>query len=86
MKNELVLKNAINRSLSDSISEYISGFTILGVLKNDPMVAVELLKNWEKQGLLEILLDELVPTKDPFVRMKSFIGMKSPIRGFLNWE
>jgi hypothetical protein len=45
------------------------------------------LNDWQSKGYLEILKPLAECGDDEAcIEMKSFIGQKSPIRGFLNWQ
>src|SRR6186713_2689786 len=81
------VRGTIHRILDDTAQPYI----LRGALgQKGAVMAPELvgyLKQWERDGYLEILgdLDQMDQTQSA-VRMLSYIGKKSPIPGFLNWD
>lgn len=85
MKN--LLKNTINRTLSDCRSDTINAETIIGVVGVQNIdKALEILREWEESGILDIVSTLSEKSKGSFLKMHSYIEKKSPIPGFLNWE
>jgi hypothetical protein len=81
------LQNGINRSLSDSRKEEIDRKSIRVYGEADWEAIRAALREWENEGLLEILTDpKSASDSDTCIRMKSYIGRTSPISGFLNYE
>lgn len=85
--NLIELRNTINRTMDDCMISLIPSGTIGAGGANDWPRIRRALADWDNEGLLEILSDpETNDPKEPCVRMKRYIGMKSPYPGFLNYE
>jgi hypothetical protein len=54
---------------------------------NDIDGAIKIIQTWEKQGVLKILKSpKEAADEDLCIELYRFIGQKSPITGWLNWE
>ena len=81
------LRNTIHRILDDSAQPFINraAFCPSGAAFHPEVLT--LLQEWEHLGYLKILCDpDHVENREPIVEMLSYIGQKSSIPGFLNWQ
>jgi hypothetical protein len=78
------LRALINRILDDSAQAYITRASLCTQgAEFDPEV-VEILKEWQNQGYLQILVNPNEASyHEPVIKMHKFIGRASSIPGFL---
>jgi hypothetical protein len=82
-----VLKACLHRYMEDGPRTRFSKRSLLAFAKGDLATLRMCLEEWQSKDYLRILrpLAECRDEED-CIEMKSFIGQKSPIRGFLNWQ
>lgn len=84
--NKLVLKSGINRMLEDKI-KIISRFHLSVFGKGDDDTIAESISEWQDRNILIIIKPYCeCASEDECIEVYQFIDMKSPIRGYLNWE
>lgn len=87
--NAEVLAARINHALEagPTFGSKIKKRLLLEGAKGDTATLKECLIEWEARGLLKVLkkVDECA-SEDDCVEMLSFVGEKSPFKGWLNWQ
>ncbi len=81
-----VLQSYINRTLDDTASPLITKGTVFGYGDIRDHV-LDWLKDLEAKRILRFVADPYtISDDDVLLEMKSYIGLKSSILGFLNWR
>lgn len=82
-----IVKACLNRYTEDGRRTQFTKHNLIAFSKGDTVTLLACLHEWQAKGYLQIVkpLAEC-QDDDVCIEMKSFIEMKSPLPGFLNWQ